>query len=229
MTDGGGHTTGDGAPDALVERAVAAVREARELLDGDIDGLLWSAALRRVIDRLTDIEGAAAGGPSGPDVRRAPTWSSARAALHPRRRRGPRGTGDGAAPPALRHLRWADRALPVDHLPAVESRTVLVGLLLGGAVAVTPEPPRADLTEAREVVERLALAPMNPDFHETTAAVRRRIGRSLARPPVDPVADAVHGLVSLASSPAPRGSPVCWCGCSRSCTAPNRSGTSGWG
>ncbi|MBO3675718.1 CHAT domain-containing protein [Streptomyces sp. NEAU-YJ-81] len=196
MTDGGGHSTGDGAPDALMERAVAAVREARELLNGDdIDGLLRSAALRRVMDRLTDIEGLL------------PADHPARTFVVPQLGAliGLRCTHDGDADPgeretALRHLRWADRALPVDHLPAVESRTVLVGLLLGGAVAVAPEPPRADLTEAREIVERLARAPMNPDFHETTAAVRRRIDRSLARPPADPVADAVHGLVSLASS-----------------------------
>ncbi|AEM88693.1 CHAT domain-containing protein [Streptomyces violaceusniger] len=195
MTDKGGHPAGDGTPDALVEQAIAAVREARDLLNGDIDGLLRSAALRRVIDRLTSVEGLL------------PPDHAARAFVVPQLGAllGVRCSHDGDADPgeretALRYLRWADRALPVDHLPAVESRTVLVGLLLGGAVAVAPEPPRADLTEARKVVERLECAPMSPDFHETTAAVRQRIDRSLARPPADPVAEAVHGLVSLASS-----------------------------
>ncbi|MEV8062386.1 hypothetical protein AB0P37_39735 [Streptomyces antimycoticus] len=186
MTDGGRHPTGDGAPDALMEGAVAAVREARGLLDGDIDGLLRSATLRRVTDRLTDIEGLL------------PADHPARTFVVPQLGAliGLRCTHDGDVDPgegetALRHLRWADRALPVDHPPAVESRTVLVGLLLGRAVAVAPEPPQANLTEVQEVVERLALAPMSTDFHETTAAVRRRIARSMARPAPDPVADAV--------------------------------------
>ncbi len=57
MTDEGGHPAGDGTPDALMERAIADVRESRDLLNGDIDGLLRSTALRRVIDRLVAVEG----------------------------------------------------------------------------------------------------------------------------------------------------------------------------
>ncbi|MFE2186060.1 hypothetical protein [Streptomyces sp. NPDC059455] len=56
MTGEGEHPTDDGAPDELRARAVAAVREARELLSGNADGMLESAALLRVIDRLTAVE-----------------------------------------------------------------------------------------------------------------------------------------------------------------------------
>ncbi|MFE2186061.1 hypothetical protein [Streptomyces sp. NPDC059455] len=83
----------------------------------------------------------------------------------------------------------------------MEARTVLVGLLLGEvADAAAPEPTRADLTEAREVVERIARAPLDLEFHKSTAAVRRRSDQPLARPAPDSVADAIQGPVSLASS-----------------------------
>ncbi|MFI1854555.1 CHAT domain-containing protein [Streptomyces sp. NPDC020480] len=196
MTGEGGHPADDGAPDELRARAVAAVREARELLSGNADGLLESAALLRVIDRLTAVEELLP--PDCPD--RAFVVPQLGALLGLRYAHGG-DPGPGERETALRHLRWADRALPVTHLPAVEARTVLVGLLLGEvADAAAPEPTRADLTEAREVVERIARAPLDPEFHKSTAAVRRRIDRSLAQPAPDSVADTVHSLVSLASS-----------------------------
>ncbi|MEV6419577.1 CHAT domain-containing protein [Streptomyces sp. NPDC051662] len=100
---------------------------------------------------------------------------------------------------ALRRLRWADRNGPLTDLLVVEARmmllfllapwvvprsdgtpTALLGALLAAADArVVTETLRQDLTEAKEVVDRLAEAQLDQEFHQRTANIKRDIEQML--------------------------------------------------
>ncbi|MFE7566463.1 CHAT domain-containing protein, partial [Streptomyces sp. NPDC057539] len=101
---------------------------------------------------------------------------------------------------ALRRLRWADRNGPLTDLLVVEARmmllfllapwvvprsdgtpTALLGALLVGAdKRVLTETLRQDLTEAKEVVDRIAEAPLDQELHQRTAQIQRDIEQTLA-------------------------------------------------
>ncbi|WP_159048867.1 CHAT domain-containing protein [Streptomyces sp. NRRL B-3648] len=106
---------------------------------------------------------------------------------------------------ALRRLRWTDRRAPADDRLAVQARMMLVFLLTPWAVpradgtttvlrdalltagkkeGVLTESLRRDLEEAKEVVGRIAAAPLDAELRRQTANVGQVIERMLA-PGVD--------------------------------------------
>ncbi|MFG3529964.1 CHAT domain-containing protein [Streptomyces sp. NPDC047917] len=107
-------------------------------------------------------------------------------------------TGERAE--ALRRLRWVDRHGPVDAPFAVLSRMMLIFLLTPWALPrvdgsrtalqnalldvadgrVLTEAVRRDLTEAREVVDRIAEAPVDEEFRRQTESNREIIEQMLA-------------------------------------------------
>ncbi|MER8069902.1 CHAT domain-containing protein [Streptomyces sp. NPDC094034] len=155
---------------------------------------------------------------------------------------------------ALRRLRWADRNGPLTDLLVVEARMMLVFLLapwtlprsdgtrtalLDALLAVADEGVvtetlRRELTEAKEVVDRLAEAPLDQELHQRTADIKRDIEQMLVpwasttgtalpdhaqkhdepdepdaspgvQAPENALLDAVRGLVALAGArSAPR-------------------------
>ncbi|GGY89847.1 hypothetical protein GCM10010300_37560 [Streptomyces olivaceoviridis] len=111
------------------------------------------------------------------------------------------GSGARERAEALRRLRWADRNGPVDDLLVVQARMLLVFLLVPWALPradgtdtvlrsalLTPgygeelltESVRRDLVEAKEIVDRIAAAPIGAEFEQGTANVKRVIERMLA-------------------------------------------------
>ncbi|MER6682923.1 hypothetical protein [Streptomyces olivaceoviridis] len=114
---------------------------------------------------------------------------------------GSSGSGAEERAQALRRLRWADRNGPVDDLLVVQARMLLVFLLVPWALPradgtdtvlrsalLTPgygedlptESVRRDLGEAKEIVDRIAAAPIGAEFEQGTANVKRVIERMLA-------------------------------------------------
>ncbi|MEV5387586.1 hypothetical protein [Streptomyces sp. NPDC052721] len=109
----------------------------------------------------------------------------------------PSGSGAEDRAEALRRPRWADRQGPQDHLLVAAARMVLVFLLAPWAlpradgtgtvrnVLLSPghgeglltESVRRDLGEAKEIVGRIAAAPIDAGFQQRTADVKRVIER----------------------------------------------------
>ncbi|WP_327432467.1 CHAT domain-containing protein [Streptomyces sp. NBC_01236] len=101
---------------------------------------------------------------------------------------------------ALRRLRWADHIGPSDNPLVVEARMMLIFLLAPWALPridgtrtalldallaaadqrVLTESLLRDLTEAKNVVDRIAEAPLGPEFQRQTARVKRDIEQMLA-------------------------------------------------
>ncbi|WP_414820489.1 hypothetical protein [Streptomyces tricolor] len=111
------------------------------------------------------------------------------------------GSGSAERTEALRRLRWTDRHGPTDNPLAVQARMMLVFLLAPWALPrgdgtttvlrdalLTPgqgedlltESVRRDLTEAKEVVHRIAEAPFDAEFQQRTADVQQVLERMLA-------------------------------------------------
>ncbi|MFJ9867247.1 CHAT domain-containing protein [Streptomyces sp. NPDC101165] len=102
-------------------------------------------------------------------------------------------SGSSERTAALRRLRWADRNWPLESLLVVQARMMLVFLLVpwmlpradGTRTAlqeallsaaderVLTESLRRDITEALEVVGRIAAAPLDPALQQRTASVKR--------------------------------------------------------
>ncbi|SOD85654.1 CHAT domain-containing protein [Streptomyces sp. Ag109_G2-15] len=113
----------------------------------------------------------------------------------------PSGSGSKDRTEALRRLRWADRHGPPAHLLVVQARMMLIFLLApwnlpradgtrtvlrnalltsGHQEDLLTESLRQDLTEAGEVADRIAAAPLDAEFQERTARVKGVIERMLA-------------------------------------------------
>ncbi|MFF4574071.1 CHAT domain-containing protein [Streptomyces sp. NPDC001410] len=102
-------------------------------------------------------------------------------------------SGSSERTEALRRLRWADRRGPLDSLLVVQARMMLIFLLVPFALPradgtrtalqeallsaaderVLTESLRRDITEALEVVDRIAAAPLDPELQKQTACVKR--------------------------------------------------------
>ncbi|WP_406333545.1 CHAT domain-containing protein [Streptomyces sp. NBC_00203] len=181
----------------LREKATGAVLEARRLLN--VSGDRPSAeTLGPVIDQLADVEAALA--------RKNEDFSIV--FVHLGLLLGARClTGRESATfdsderaEALRRLRWADRIGPSANPLVVEARMMLIFLLAPWALPrtdgtrtalldallaaadqrVLTESLLRDLTEAKDVVDRIAEAPLGPEFQRQTASVKRDIEQMLA-------------------------------------------------
>ncbi|WP_166482993.1 CHAT domain-containing protein [Streptomyces rhizosphaericus] len=134
---------------------------------------------------------------------------------------------------ALRHLRWADRTRPLTDPFAVKARSALLQLLVPEHCAramrawrhgprrkpplrasgplrssgsrPTTASPREDLTEAREVLKRLAAGPEDPDMSGILGFLASEIGEpEIGERAEDPLADAVQGVLRWATDDIPR-------------------------
>ncbi|AEM85424.1 CHAT domain-containing protein [Streptomyces violaceusniger] len=98
----------------------------------------------------------------------------------------------------LRHLRWADRTRPLTHPLAANARRALLRLLVPAhyarAVRAEQQGPRQepqpltaslrdDLTEAREVIERLAGGPDDPELRRVLGFLMSEIELTLSSAP----------------------------------------------
>ncbi|MYR42106.1 hypothetical protein GTW67_08735, partial [Streptomyces sp. SID5910] len=188
---------GDAGVTELRKEAAEALAEARRLLDVR-GGWAPADAFGPVIDRLAGVETALAREGAGFSV----------VFVHLGILRGARcmSRGDGGSSDpeerdeALRRLRWADGTGPLTDPLAVQARMMLVFLLAPWALPradgtrtalldallsaadgqVLTASLRRDLTEALEVVGRIAAAPLDPHLQQVTAGNRRDIEQMLA-------------------------------------------------
>ncbi|MFE4372683.1 CHAT domain-containing protein [Streptomyces sp. NPDC056835] len=188
----------DGRVAELRERAADAVLEARRLLDDSGDSWPVEEELGPAIDRLVAVEGELANNQQD--------FSSVFAHLglllgaRCLNRRDSASFDPEERAEAQRRLRWVDRNGPLTALLAVQARMMLVFLLAPWALPrtdgtrtalqealltaaderVLTETLRRDLTEAKEVVDRIAEAPVGLEIHQQTASVKRDIELMLA-------------------------------------------------
>ncbi|WP_405408208.1 CHAT domain-containing protein [Streptomyces decoyicus] len=192
---------GDDGGDGLTElrkRAADAVRVAWRLLDESGGRGPAEEELGPAIERLASLEAELA--QNEEDF--APVFVHLGLLLGARclNRRDSMSLESGERAEALRRLRWADRNGPLTDLFVVQARMMLLFLLAPWALPRTDGTPtalldallaaadervltetlRRDLTEAREVVDRIAEAPLDEEFHRQTANIRRDIDQMLA-------------------------------------------------
>ncbi|MGW2740720.1 CHAT domain-containing protein [Streptomyces sp. NPDC001450] len=176
----------------LRKKAQDAVREARRLLDLPGSRQQPAEAFGPVVERLADAEAALAERNERDFLPVVVMHLGFVLGARSLSRGESASSGSSERTEALRRLRWADTG-PLDNLLVVQARMMLLFLLVpwmlpradGTRTAlqeallsaaddrVLTESLRRDITEALEVVDRLAAAPPDPEFHKRTAEIRR--------------------------------------------------------
>ncbi|MFF9089196.1 CHAT domain-containing protein [Streptomyces sp. NPDC014991] len=188
MADGMRRDHGDGDGAGLRSWAAVAVRQAHEVWPGAQKDPL-SAALRFVTEHLAGVEALL------------PAEDPARATVVPwlgllmrarLRRRTPADPQERAA--ALNHLRWTDRARPLNDRLAIMARSNLAGLLVPSGIPPEArdgsEPParaealREQLTEALDVLARVVAG--DPRMRESVLPVMEHVATLLSSLPGPP-------------------------------------------